>query len=173
MCWGMTATRTSLQSCTRRTLLTGTAGAVCAVALTACGSGDDGGGDPSPEPTGEDGGATDGGTGGEDSGEDGGGENGGEAVMELDEAPVGEATAFTTPDGEDALLYRSDETTVVAYSAVCTHLGGALQPAGAELHCPLHQSVFDAETGEVLSGPADDALPAVPVRIEGDQIVAG
>jgi nitrite reductase/ring-hydroxylating ferredoxin subunit len=87
--------------------------------------------------------------------------------------PIGEAVPVTTPDGTDALLFRADETTVAAFGVVCTHEGGTVQPDGDQLRCPLHNSVFDAATGEVLGGPASEALPSVSVRIEGDSIVTG
>jgi nitrite reductase/ring-hydroxylating ferredoxin subunit len=157
--------------CSRRTLLATTAGAACTLALAACGgdgdsnagAGDDGasGASDSPSPSN-----------GETGGGDGGGDDG-EAVAALDEVPIGEAMAFTTPEGDNALLFRSDATTVAAFSAVCTHQGGALQPDGEQLRCSLHNSVFDAATGEVLDGPADENLPAVAVRIEDDQVVTG
>lgn len=164
----MTATKaTSPSSCSRRALLSGTAGAACAFTLAACGGdGGDGAADESPAPPAEEPGTGDGDGGGDATGD-------GAEVAALADVPVGEAVAVTGPDGEDALLFRPDEETVVAYSAVCTHKGGTLQPDGAELRCPLHQSVFDAATGEVVNGPATEALPAVAVRVEGDRIVAG
>ncbi|MGZ4650530.1 MAG: QcrA and Rieske domain-containing protein [Kineosporiaceae bacterium] len=39
---------------------------------------------------------------------------------------------------------------VVAFSAVCTHQGCRVNPAGPQLDCPCHGSVFDAFTGQVL-----------------------
>jgi nitrite reductase/ring-hydroxylating ferredoxin subunit len=92
-------------------------------------------------------------------------------VASLDEVPIGEATAITTPGGDSGFVFRADETTVAAFSAVCTHAGGSLQSQGEELECPLHGSVFDAATGEVVEGPAEEALPPINVRIEGEQIV--
>ncbi len=68
-------------------------------------------------------------------------------------------------------MFRADDTTVAAFSAVCPHQGCGVQPAGAELHCPCRNSVFDAATGGVLSGPAGEPLPAIRVRIGGEQTV--
>jgi ubiquinol-cytochrome c reductase iron-sulfur subunit len=57
----------------------------------------------------------------------------------------------------------------IAYSKVCTHAGCpvALYRAQArQLLCPCHQSVFDvADNGRVVSGPADHALPRLPIEI--------
>ena len=58
----------------------------------------------------------------------------------------------------------------VAYSRVCTHAGCpvALYRASAkELMCPCHQSVFDVvDNGSVVSGPADHALPQLPIEVD-------
>lgn len=60
----------------------------------------------------------------------------------------------------------------VAYSKVCTHAGCpvALYRAQArQLMCPCHQSVFDVlDKGAVVSGPADRALPSLPLEIGDD-----
>ena len=167
----MTATSPS-----RRAVLATAAGTAGAVALTACGS-DDGSDSDSAGSAGSDGSETN--DPGSDSGEtetetetEDGGDDGGEALASVDDVPVGEATAVTI-DGEEAMLFRPDESTVAAFSAICTHNGCTVAPEGAELHCPCHGSVFDAATGEVLDGPAPEALPSFTVRIEGDQIVSG
>ena len=39
--------------------------------------------------------------------------------------------------------------------------------------CPWHGSEFSVETGEVEMPPADGAVPADEVRIEGDEIQVG
>ena len=60
----------------------------------------------------------------------------------------------------------------IAYSRVCTHAGCpvALYRASAkELLCPCHQSVFDVvNNGAVVSGPADQALPRLPIDVGAD-----
>ncbi|MDT0318074.1 QcrA and Rieske domain-containing protein [Streptomyces millisiae] len=161
----MTATSHS-----RRTVLAATAASAGALALAACGSDDDSSsGSPSPSQ------AADGGAGSEAGGDEasagsGSGSAGGTAIADVADVPVGEAVPVTA-DGQEAMLFRADETTVACFSAICTHAGCSVQPEGVELRCPCHQSVFDAATGEVLGGPAPEPLPAIGVRIEGDQIV--
>jgi ubiquinol-cytochrome c reductase iron-sulfur subunit len=63
----------------------------------------------------------------------------------------------------------------IAYSKICTHAGCpvALYRARArQLMCPCHQSVFDVlDDGKVLSGPADRALPQLPLEIGADGYV--
>lgn len=67
---------------------------------------------------------------------------------------------------------------VVAYSAICTHLGCTVSEWDADqgwLHCPCHHARFDPRDGaRVTAGPAPRPLPALPLRADGDAItVAG
>jgi len=60
----------------------------------------------------------------------------------------------------------------VAYSRLCTHAGcpvALYRAAARQLLCPCHQSVFDVVAGgAVVSGPADHALPRLPIAVTGD-----
>jgi rieske iron-sulfur protein len=60
-------------------------------------------------------------------------------------------------------------TGLVAYSAICTHLGCSVfaQPnEEGKIHCPCHGSVFDPnDGGKVLAGPAPRALPSLPIAL--------
>ena len=73
---------------------------------------------------------------------------------------------------------------VVAYSAICTHLGCTVrfseepmdQAPFPHIHCPCHAALFDPhQGGTVLGGPAPRALPQLPVgrNERGEIIVAG
>jgi ubiquinol-cytochrome c reductase iron-sulfur subunit len=59
-----------------------------------------------------------------------------------------------------------------AYSRVCTHAGcpvAIYRAAAKQLLCPCHQSVFDVvRNGEVVAGPADHALPKLPIGVAAD-----
>jgi len=63
----------------------------------------------------------------------------------------------------------------IAYSKVCTHAGCPVALYRARDHqlvCPCHQSVFDAAAdAAVLDGPADHALPRLPLQISDDGYV--
>ena len=63
----------------------------------------------------------------------------------------------------------------VAYSAVCTHNGcpvTAWDRKAQTYMCPCHQSQFDPRNAaSVTHGPAPRKLPALPLRVEGGEIV--
>jgi len=96
---------------------------------------------------------------------------GGGALAQLSAIPVGGSISATSPDGKPLLLARPTASTVVAFSAVCTHQGCTVEPDGAVFGCPCHDASYDAFTGKVLSGPAPLPLPAYPVKILGTAVV--
>jgi Rieske Fe-S protein len=72
------------------------------------------------------------------------------------------------------VLTRDGSGTVHGVSAVCTHQGCTVSsPHDGVVNCPCHGSRFDASTGKVLRGPATRPLPAVPVSVQGDDVVRG
>ncbi|KZB80756.1 ubiquinol-cytochrome c reductase iron-sulfur subunit [Amycolatopsis regifaucium] len=95
----------------------------------------------------------------------------GETLTALSDLEVGQAKAAKTADGKDVIVTRTAEGTAAAFSAICTHQGCAVVPAGAELNCPCHNSIFDAATGAVKKGPADKPLPSIAVRVANGQVV--
>ncbi len=143
---------------TRRTVLTGAGATAAALALTACSS------SATSQATGA------------DSGSPSGGDQPAAPVKplaELADIPVGAAVARTSPDGKPIVVAQPKPGSVVAFSAICTHMGCTVAPAGSELHCPCHGSVYDASTGRVLSGPAPRPLPPIPVHVEGGAVFLG
>ncbi|MCB1897036.1 MAG: Rieske (2Fe-2S) protein [Zoogloeaceae bacterium] len=64
---------------------------------------------------------------------------------------------------------------VLAFSAICTHQGCDLKTwmkGERVLACFCHSSKFDPlKAGKVVGGPAPRALPVLPLRLEGDEIV--
>ena len=73
-----------------------------------------------------------------------------------------------------AEVRRAEDGSVSALSLACTHTACNVEwkPAEGIYLCKCHEGVFDAD-GRVLSGPPERPLPAIPVRIEGDQVVVG
>lgn len=90
-------------------------------------------------------------------------------VLKLADVAVGDS-ASGEANGQKLLVYRPDQKTVEAFSAICTHQGCTVAPAGAEFHCPCHGSVYSAENGTVLDGPAPKPLPRYAAAIDGDWI---
>jgi Rieske Fe-S protein len=134
----------------RRSVLAASATACSACALAACapaGDGGEAGGKPAPATTG---GAV-------------------VQILKLTDVPVG-GSANGEAAGQEILIHRADETTVLAYSAVCTHQGCTVAPAGEEFRCPCHGSVFSAADGSVLDGPALKPLQRFAAAIDGEWI---
>lgn len=77
----------------------------------------------------------------------------------------GELVAPTDP--------RATAQGVVAYSAVCTHLGCIVgRHRDHPLFSPCHAGIFDPRAGaRVIGGPPPRPLPQLPIRIEGGRIV--
>lgn len=92
-------------------------------------------------------------------------------VTVFPEGAVGDAKSQTMLIRLPGTLAESAQG-FIAYSKVCTHAGCpvALYRAQAkQLMCPCHQSVFDVVgDGAVVSGPADHALPRLPLEIASD-----
>ena len=132
---------------TRRTFLAGAAAATGVGVLAACGPGEP---SPtaSPEPAREDG-----------------------ALAEVADVPVGGSLLVTASSGAKVLVAQPEEGTVVAFSAVCTHMGCTVMPDGAELHCPCHGSVYDLASGDNVAGPAPRPLDQIPVEVRDGLVV--
>ena len=64
---------------------------------------------------------------------------------------------------------------LVAYSAICTHLGCAVYARlnqDGNIACPCHASVFNPrEDAKVVGGPAPRPLPSLPVTVDAEGVV--
>jgi Rieske Fe-S protein len=161
----------------RSALVAGLAGAG-ALTLAACSSSssgsapdkraaDVGGGAPAAAPGGSGGSADPGTTAGGSSGSSGGAQ-----LAQLDTITVGQAVSATL-DGKPVIVARPSSDTAACFSAICTHMGCTVAPAGTQLHCPCHGSVYNATTGKVLQGPAPAPLPRIAVKVVNGDVVAG
>lgn len=76
--------------------------------------------------------------------------------------------------GEPAVVLQPKPGTIVAFSAVCTHLGCVIQwqVDKEEFLCPCHAGRFRVD-GTVLGGPPPKALKKLPVTLENDQVLVG
>lgn len=86
---------------------------------------------------------------------------------------VGESVVVRRTDGTAVAVHRASRRRTVGHLACCAHCGSALQVEGTWLCCPLDGSVFAAETGEVLHGPATQPLARVVVRVRRAPLVLG
>jgi arsenite oxidase small subunit len=68
-----------------------------------------------------------------------------------------------------------DNNSIVAYSALCQHMGCDVQfvSEGGYMLCPCHQSKYDpAREGNVIQGVAQTPLPRIELEIDGEDVVA-
>jgi Rieske Fe-S protein len=91
--------------------------------------------------------------------------------------PKGFASTADIPVG-GGKVYQAEQVVVTqaapgqfrAYSAVCTHQGCVVNDVlGGTINCNCHGSKFKLD-GSVSQGPASAPLPAVAVKVTGDQI---
>lgn len=140
---------------TRRTLLAAGAATAGVVVVAGCGSGSSSAESTTPTL----GAGSTGGTGGT------------APLIAVADVPVGGAASATESDGSPVIVSQPKAGEIVAFSAVCTHRGCTVAPDGAQLHCPCHGSVYDAFTGEVISGPAPSPLPKVSVDVKKGEVL--
>lgn len=98
--------------------------------------------------------------------------------LRFDDLPPGSATpvvpASSRDDGNSAamLVRLRSSGEVHAYSRICTHAGCSVCVFRADrslLVCPCHHSTFDASAGgRVVSGPASQPLPELPLAVDDE-----
>lgn len=99
------------------------------------------------------------------------GGSGANGLVKLADVPVGGAVSAKAADGSTVIVAQPRAGEAVAFSAKCTHMGCTVAPAGAQLKCPCHGSVYDALTGKNVSGPAPRPLPPISVSVTGGEVV--
>lgn len=95
-------------------------------------------------------------------------------IIAASDVPVGGTHLFRYPTESDpAVLLRVDDTTVVAFSQKCTHLGCVVyfQSEQNRWHCPCHEGNFEPLTGNVISGPPTRPLGRIEVEIRDDDTI--
>ena len=85
----------------------------------------------------------------------------------------GEAKFFAFA-GSPAVLVRTKDGTLIALSAVCTHLGCIVQweKERQDFLCPCHAGRFTPE-GNVISGPPPQPLTKLPLAVANGVIAIG
>jgi naphthalene 1,2-dioxygenase system ferredoxin subunit len=92
-------------------------------------------------------------------------------VAALAEVPEG-TTRLVEVNGNAVCLYNLGGT-ICATQDMCTHAEASLADGfieGDAIECPMHQALFDIQTGKVLNPPATQDLRVYPVRVDGDEI---
>ena len=99
----------------------------------------------------------------------------GQVIAKKSEVGAGKAFPFADDEtGQQSVLVHLESGEFAAYSAVCTHQACtvAYRPQTRKLACPCHGSVFDPAKGAAVeTGPAQRPLSAVPIRVEGEEVV--
>ena len=93
--------------------------------------------------------------------------------------PPGNPTPFFVVKlGEAAGAGQGPDDDIVAFSYLCSHMGGPLHGSYKPAHkamgpCPLHLTTFDlTRHGMVISGHATESLPQAQLEISGGDIYA-
>ena len=95
-------------------------------------------------------------------------------VAEVGELSPGEMKMVEV--GENQILLANVAGNIWACDNVCTHAGAPLSEGELDedqVECPLHGSVFNVVTGEVIGPPAAENLRLFQVTIEGPDILVG
>ncbi|MGK7755364.1 MULTISPECIES: nitrite reductase small subunit NirD [unclassified Roseovarius] len=91
-------------------------------------------------------------------------------ICALDDIPLRGARKLKTAQGCIA-VFRTAENEVFATSNTCPHKGGPLADGivhGQSVTCPLHNWVFDLETGQARG--EDAAIATYPLRVEEGRV---
>jgi Rieske Fe-S protein len=95
----------------------------------------------------------------------------GEVLGPVDQVAVGSGVVY---DGPKVVVTQPAQGDVRAFTAVCPHQGCLVsEVTNNEILCPCHGSLFSAEDGAVIVGPATTGLAAVDVTVVDDQVILG
>jgi nitrite reductase/ring-hydroxylating ferredoxin subunit len=159
---------------TRRALAVTALGGLTLPVLAACGGG---GGDGSSTTANDPG--TRSGTGGDVPTAPSGGGNAtiADALVGTAQVPVGGGVILAD---QNVVVTQPAEGTFEGFSATCTHQGCLLTSvASGTINCGCHGSQFSIATGDNVVGPSGEpagsvaALPKIPVKVKGKDIVKG
>ena len=82
--------------------------------------------------------------------------------------PNAQSPAYLVKLGRPALGGVGAGRDIVAYSAICTHMGCPVVFKSGRFICPCHFSQFDpAKNGEVYEGLAVEYLPQITLHVTG------
>ena len=87
-------------------------------------------------------------------------------------ADIAAGTGTVVALGSKPVIVTNTEAGILAYSAVCTHLGCIVgfDATQKQIVCPCHDGHFNPANGAVISGPPPRPLAPIAVSVEKDQI---
>ena len=95
----------------------------------------------------------------------------GEVLGPVDQVAVGSGVVY---DGPKVVVTPPAQGDVRGFTAVCPHQGCLVsEVTNNEILCPCLGSLFSAEDGAVLVGPATTGLAPVDVSVVDDQVILG
>lgn len=105
----------------------------------------------------------------------------GQAENDPERTVVGKVTDFPPDTGKvvavgnkPVIITNPRSAGLQAFSAICTHLGCVVQwNEGGFIQSPCHDGRFNAQTGDVISGPPPRPLPRYQLVVEGEDVIVG
>ena len=95
----------------------------------------------------------------------------GEVLGPVDQVTVGSGVVY---DGPKVVVTQPAEGDIRGFTAVCPHQGCLVsEVTNNEILCPCHGSLFSAQDGAVITGPATTGLAPVDVSVVDNQVVLG
>ena len=89
----------------------------------------------------------------------------------MDQVTVGSGVVF---DGPKVVVTQPVQGDIRGFTAVCPHQGCLVSSVtDNEILCPCHGSLFSAEDGAVITGPATTGLAPVSVSVVDNDVVLG
>ena len=102
---------------------------------------------------------------------DGGGSAAAGGLVAAADVPVGGGVVLKE---EELVVTQPAEGTFKGFSAICTHQGCLVAGVSdGEITCDCHGSVFSADDGSVVTGPATSPLEEITLAVDGDQVTRG
>jgi Rieske Fe-S protein len=90
------------------------------------------------------------------------------ALVQTAQVPVGGGIVL---DQQRVVVTQPQAGTFKCFTAVCTHQGCLVSEVkGGTINCPCHGSAFKVADGSVATGPANKALRAIDIKVEGTDI---
>jgi Rieske Fe-S protein len=90
-------------------------------------------------------------------------------LASVNQIPVGGGVIVPEPP---IVITQPVAGTFKAFTAICPHQGCLVsEVAENQIVCPCHGSLFSAEDGAVVQGPAEQGLTAASIEVNGDSIV--